>query len=174
MNKKLLSMLALSALLLTACSEFMLKPGQSNDPDAQTEDMTIEDNDPSNDDDDMIEDDEDVVEDDESVLEGETEANAVYTAYTPAALTDGETKVLFFHAAWCPVCRDADAKLTSWYNAGGPALPTYRVNYDTETELKSKYGVTYQHTYVLVDGQGNEITSLQGPTEDQLKMLVGA
>jgi hypothetical protein len=36
------------------------------------------------------------------------------------------------------------------------------VNYDTATDLKKKYGVTYQHTLVQVDTKGNQIAKWQG------------
>ncbi|OGG26589.1 hypothetical protein A3A64_01570 [Candidatus Gottesmanbacteria bacterium RIFCSPLOWO2_01_FULL_48_11] len=37
-----------------------------------------------------------------------------------------------------------------------------KLNYDTATELKKKYGVTYQHTFVQVDAQGNKVTAWSG------------
>lgn len=109
------------------------------------------------------------MEDDTSAMQ-----KAIYAAFTPAVLTNGETKVLFFHAAWCPVCRTADATLTSWYNAGEPTINTYQLDYDTETVLRAKYGVTNQHTFVLVDGQGNAIQTVQGPSDALLMKMVGA
>jgi thiol-disulfide isomerase/thioredoxin len=112
---------------------------------------------------------------------------SMYSLYAPEVLMDGQTKVLFFHAAWCPVCRKADTTLRDLYNRGDDATMTfeelmevlpqysvYKVDYDTETELKAKYGVTYQHTYVLVDGQGNALKTVQGPTDAALKELIGA
>lgn len=89
---------------------------------------------------------------------------AQYLAYTKAAFDAAVDKkrVLFFHAAWCPTCKAADAKFLS----GTGRLPSdaviFKVNYDTEMELKKKYGITYQHTYVYVDAQGNEIAKWNG------------
>lgn len=100
--------------------------------------------------------------------------SAMYRTFTPAVLTDGEPKVLFFHAAWCPVCRDADEKLMTWFDDAAPTIDVYKLNYDNETALKSKYGVTYQHTFVLVDGEGNEVQVIQGPSDAALKALIGA
>jgi hypothetical protein len=37
-----------------------------------------------------------------------------------------------------------------------------KVDYESSTELKKKYGVTYQHTLVQVDAQGNMITKWSG------------
>jgi thioredoxin 1 len=102
------------------------------------------------------------------------QAQAEYLAYSPSVLADGRTKVLFFHAGWCPVCRAAEADLQSWYGVGAPGISTYKVDYDAETDLKARYGVTYQHTFVKVDGQGNVVQSIQGPTDEQLQELLRA
>lgn len=105
---------------------------------------------------------------------GSVMQTAVYTSYAPDVLANGQVKVLFFSAAWCPICREADGTLQSWFNAQQPTLSVYKADYDTETTLKAKYGVTYQHTFVLVDGQGNEIQKIEGPSDAALKALVGA
>jgi eight-cysteine-cluster-containing protein len=97
----------------------------------------------------------------------------VYTAFTQSVIGNGETSVLFFHAGWCPECRAEDANLTEWYSAGVPyAASTYKVNYDAETALKQKYGVTHQHTFVLIDGKGDKIRMATGPTEADLKNML--
>lgn len=103
------------------------------------------------------------------------QARGTYTAYSPSVLQNGKTKVLFFHATWCPICKEADKKLRDWYdNQGGFAMSVYQTDYDTEKALKAKYGVTFQHTFVKVDGQGNLLEKLEGPTDDQLKQLLSA
>jgi thioredoxin 1 len=38
----------------------------------------------------------------------------------------------------------------------------FKTDYDTEKELKKKYGITYQHTFVLVDNEGNSIKKWNG------------
>lgn len=94
----------------------------------------------------------------------EVKAEAQYVAYSKEAFDAAADKkrVLFFHAAWCPTCKAADAKFLS----SAAVLPSntvvFKVNYDTEIELKKKYGVTYQHTFVYVDVQGNEIVKWNG------------
>ena len=89
-----------------------------------------------------------------------------------SVLTDGKTKVLFFHASWCPICKAANQTLTSWYTDGNGLLTTYKIDYDKEKMLKKKYGVTYQHTFVKIDGKGNVIKSITGPSDDVLKDLL--
>lgn len=133
----------------------------------ETEGMTIEGDDPFNDDDAMI--------DDTDESEGtEDPATGSYGDYSPSVLTNGRTKVLFFHAAWCPICRTANTQLTAWYETHPFPISTYKVDFDTELELRSRYGVTYQHTYVLVDGEGNALNVLQAPTDAQLQAMLQA
>lgn len=98
--------------------------------------------------------------------------SASYEAYTDAVLQDGNVKVLFFHAAWCPECKRHDGVLQSWLPSEEFTRSVYKVDYDTAKELKAKFGVVYQHTFVVVDGQGNKISSKQGPTEAELKAML--
>lgn len=104
-------------------------------------------------------------------------AGSRYVPFSPTALSQaaGSRRVLFFYANWCPTCKPADADFT----ANAAQLPSdvtlIRVNYnDTETDqaekdLAKKYGVTYQHTYVQIDAEGNEITKWNG---GQMKELL--
>jgi thioredoxin 1 len=96
-----------------------------------------------------------------------------YQAYQPTVLANGERKVLYFHADWCPSCQKSEALLKDWYGAGkGLSVPVYKANYDTETELKARYGVTYQNTFVVLDGTGKALKTVQSPTEANLKGLL--
>ncbi len=63
------------------------------------------------------------------------------------------TKLLFFHASWCPQCRALE---TSINNSNLPSgLTIMKVDYDTNQALRQKYGVTIQTTLVRVDDDGN-------------------
>lgn len=97
---------------------------------------------------------------------------ASYLAYHEGVIGNGERAVLFFHAAWCPFCRTADIDLKAIYGAGQASVNTYRIDYDTATELRKRYGVTYQHTFVVIDGEGNAKKTIQGATKAQLEELV--
>jgi thiol-disulfide isomerase/thioredoxin len=96
----------------------------------------------------------------------------VYTAYSEGVIGNGQMSVLFFHAPWCPDCKKADNELTEIYSAGSAVVATYKVDYDSQTDLKTRYGVTNQHTFVVIDGQGNAVRLITGATKDQLKALV--
>jgi thiol-disulfide isomerase/thioredoxin len=118
---------------------------------------------------------EDAMKKDDSAMTTEPEAMAKadamvkptdrYVAYSPAALaqaTERGRAVLFFKADWCPTCKAAEAE----YRANLEKIPSdvtvLVANYDKESELKRKYNVTYQHTFIQVDGEGMAITRWNG------------
>ncbi len=81
-------------------------------------------------------------------------APATYVAYASDKFTaDQGTKVLFFHASWCPQCRALDADITSNLSSLSD-VTIYKVDYDTATDLRKQYGVTQQTTVVKTDGSG--------------------
>lgn len=84
-----------------------------------------------------------------------------YSADKIARAQDGSV-VLFFHAGWCPSCRGLGADIEKNMSTIPEKTSILKVDYDTSTELKKKYGVTYQHTLVQVDAQGNLIKKWSG------------
>lgn len=84
----------------------------------------------------------------------QTAQAGVYTSYSENALAETSgTRILFFHAPWCPQCRSLDKDITE---NGAPAGTTiFKVDYDSSQDLRKKYGVTIQTTLVLIDGEGN-------------------
>jgi len=87
----------------------------------------------------------------------------VYTDYDSALLGQTENTVLFFHASWCPSCRAADAALLNEDFAQSD-ITLLKVDFDTARDLRKKYGVTGQHTFVQVDKDGELITKWSGGT----------
>jgi len=88
-----------------------------------------------------------------------------YETYTPekVAMKAAAGKVvLFFHASWCPTCRAVDADIKAHLSAIPAGLTILDVDYDASTDLKVKYGVTIQHTFVEVDAQGAMIKKWSG------------
>ncbi len=85
------------------------------------------------------------------------------------AATPG-TKILFFYAPWCQQCRalDKDIKI-----GGVPDNVTViKTDYDSHMQLRQKYGVTIQTTFVLIDDAGNLIkkfTAYADPTFARVK-----
>ena len=88
-----------------------------------------------------------------------------YEAYAPekvAMASADHDVVLFFRAGWCPTCRSVDADIKANLGKIPSSLTILDVNYDNSTALKQKYGVTYQHTFVQVDKDGNLIKKWSG------------
>ncbi|MBN1411113.1 MAG: thioredoxin family protein [Spirochaetales bacterium] len=80
--------------------------------------------------------------------------------------------VLFFFADWCPTCRAAIQDINERIKSLGD-ISLVIVNYDKETELKSRYNVTYQHTFVQINEEGKEITKWNGgKTAEILRRVV--
>jgi thiol-disulfide isomerase/thioredoxin len=90
-----------------------------------------------------------------------------YETYTASRVAEeGFTQtVLFFHAPWCPECRAFDQAIANADLADG--LQVLKVDYDSSTELRQKYGVTLQSTFVSVDSQGNEVSTWVGYGKDK-------
>jgi thiol-disulfide isomerase/thioredoxin len=111
---------------------------------------------------------------DDTMMQADTMAKPgayeVYSADKLAKANDGKV-VLFFRASWCPTCKAADADIRAHLGAIPGNVTILDVDYDTHADLKKKYGVTYQHTFVQVDAQGNALKKWSGsPT---LAAIVG-
>lgn len=72
-------------------------------------------------------------------------------------LESGNKVLLLFYADWCPTCTTLEQDLTENINNLQDAISVVKINFDTETELKQKYVVNYQHTFVQLDSEGNRI-----------------
>lgn len=73
-----------------------------------------------------------------------------------------KTRVLFFHASWCPTCRISRLDFINNLAQIPADVVLYQTDYDQEVELKKKYHITYQHTFVVLDSAGNELTKWNG------------
>ncbi len=110
---------------------------------------------------------------DESVTANTGDAMMIkgsFSEYDQAKLANAEKGkvVLFFSANWCPTCQEANKNFKATTPPEG--LTLLKVDYDNSNELKKKYGVTYQHTYVEVDKEGTLIKKWSGSTTyDQIE-----
>ncbi len=107
----------------------------------------------------------------ETETEKETNENTVnktngsYEAYSPekvAAKAEQGNVILFFRASWCPTCRTLDKDIKANLGNIPSGVTILDVDYDNSEELQDKYGVTYQHTLVQVDKDGNLIKKWSG------------
>ncbi|MBN2353551.1 MAG: redoxin domain-containing protein [Spirochaetales bacterium] len=70
--------------------------------------------------------------------------------------------VYFFAASWCPNCRAAMKDIRASYKSLAKGATLVLVNYDTASALKTRYGVTYQHTFVQIDKAGKPVAVWSG------------
>ncbi len=82
-----------------------------------------------------------------------------YVDYSPelVASTPG-TKLLFFHAPWCSQCQALESDINASEIPDGVTI--FKVDYDTNQDLRVKYDVTIQTTIVRVDDQGDKLDDL--------------
>lgn len=87
-----------------------------------------------------------------------------YIAYSAdkLAMAEAGDVVIFFHASWCPSCRGLNADIEKNISSIPDGVTILKADYDKETEMKKKYGVTTQHTLVQVDKDGNLIKKWSG------------
>lgn len=71
-------------------------------------------------------------------------------------------KVYFFHASWCHICQEIDKAISADASKVPSGVTIIKTNFDNSTELRKKYGVTTQHTFVQVDNDGNETAQWSG------------
>lgn len=78
------------------------------------------------------------------------------------AAASGKKRVYFFYATWCPTCKASNADIVANLDKIPEGVVVFKTDYDKETKLKKQYGITYQHTFVQVDANGNEIAKWNG------------
>jgi len=189
MNKSLLVVLGVVAAAIAGYLVLQEGPRDTNDT-MEKEDAMMEDDAMKNDDDAAMKKDEGMMQSSDAMMKKDEgmmqssdammkkdeaameKSSAAYLAYSDGVIGNGKTSVLFFHASWCPSCRQGDKDLAGIYGKGNAKVNTYKVDYDTSTELKQRYGVTYQHTFVLIDGQGKALKTLQGASAAELAALI--
>jgi len=81
---------------------------------------------------------------------------------TNSAQFDDTNVVLFFNAAWCSTCKKARENIEADLTAIPSDLTIVMVDFDSADDLRRKYGVTLQHTFVQIDPAGNELVKWSG------------
>lgn len=102
---------------------------------------------------------------------GTEQEQGKYIDYSADAVsaTQGQ-RVLFFHAPWCPQCRQLESSITS--GAIPADVTIFKVDYDSNQKLRQQYGVTIQTTLVLLDESGKEIKKYVAYDQPSLDALV--
>ncbi len=103
-------------------------------------------------------------------------AKGSYTDYSVEIFDKGQEAnqdktVLFFAASWCPTCRTLDNDIKSNLQDIPAGVRIVKVDYDSNRELRNKYGIKVQHTLVQVDSQGEKLKAWLGSSS--LDKVVG-
>jgi len=112
---------------------------------------------------------------DNNFVENNTDNQVItwkYIEYSEEELKNSKWNiVLFFNATWCPSCQTSDKNFNS--DKVPDNLSLLKVDYDKYTDLKQKYWITMQHTFVQVDWDWNEIKkwSLSSTLEDIISQI---
>jgi thiol-disulfide isomerase/thioredoxin len=89
----------------------------------------------------------------------------MYESYEAAASQYAESNVvLFFNAAWCSTCKIARDNFEASLDEIPSDLTVVVVDFDDSNELRKKYGVTLQHTFVQIDSMGEMVKKWSGST----------
>jgi len=77
--------------------------------------------------------------------------------------------VLFFNAVWCSTCQQARDNIEASLGQIPKDLVIVVVDFDDSIELRKKYGVTVQHTFIEIDSSGEQLGKWSGSvTVDQI------
>ena len=96
-----------------------------------------------------------------------------YVDYSDTAITDAAgTRLLFFHAPWCPQCRAVEEDIVA---SGVPdGVTIIKVDYDSNQALRQQYGVTLQTTFVEVDASGAAVETFVAYETPTLQAVIDA
>jgi len=92
-------------------------------------------------------------------LKGLGKQVSAWTSVTSAmmdAKNEKLTVVYFFAATWCPDCQATYKDLKANYTMLPANFKLVFVNYDRSADLKEKYGITVQHTFLMVGPHGEK------------------
>jgi thiol-disulfide isomerase/thioredoxin len=109
----------------------------------------------------------------EETEEAEVVTAGIYVDYSDTAIADAVgTRLLFFHAPWCPQCRSVEEDILA---SGVPdGVTIIKVDYDSNQALRQQYGVTLQTTFVEVDASGAAVETFVAYETPTLQAVIDA
>lgn len=108
----------------------------------------------------MMEENDSLLKDETSMMEevSEVGGSGMFVKYEDVNISELEGKiVLDFAATWCPSCQAFKEDVQESVSDIPGDVNIVVVDYDKFTDLKKKYGVTTQHTFVQIDNNGGMI-----------------
>lgn len=102
-----------------------------------------------------------------------TAATGAYIAYDENTVTNTQgTRLLFFHAPWCPQCRQLEASIKA--GTIPKDVTIFKVDYDSNQKLRQRYGVTIQTTVVLLNKDGSEAKKFVAYDQPNLDAVINS
>ena len=99
------------------------------------------------------------------------QSSGKYINYSAEELsTASGQRVLYFHAPWCPQCQQLDASIKNGQVPAGVTI--LKTDFDSNQELRKKYGVTQQTTLVLIDENGNLVKKFVAYDDPSLDAVI--
>ncbi len=92
----------------------------------------------------------------EKILYEEYDVPGYFGSYNPEKLNQYEKNVLFFAAEWCPSFHALEKIIKEKEAFIPPNISIMKVDFEDQ-ELKEKYKVVKQQTFIFVDENGKEI-----------------
>lgn len=93
-----------------------------------------------------------------------------YIDYKQGVIGGGKAVVLFFYSPLSPKSESDDKMLRVWYMGDDrPELSVYKVDFATAEDLKQRYKVLEDHTYVKIDPRGKMLSRLFSPSAGDLR-----
>ena len=101
--------------------------------------------------------------------EAASQSYITYDQYQASKDKYADSKVvLFFNATWCPDCRAINEALTSDPGKIPAGTTVVSVDYDQHADLRQRYGVTMQHTFVQINSSGDKVRQWASTSTDGL------
>lgn len=67
------------------------------------------------------------------------------------------SRILFFHAPWCFQCREIEKDIKANLSQIPAGTTIYKIDYDSNQDLRKKYGVKLQTSFLKFDADGKVI-----------------
>ena len=97
-------------------------------------------------------------------------------AHYEQSLKEGKIIFLNFYASWCPICKAEQPDLFAAFNElSNQDVVGYRIHFndnevtDDDKEMAKKFGITYQHTKVIINKNGEvALKSLEAYSKEKV------